>query len=768
MASVKRAAAMVMFTGLALAPSSSHAEFIVNSTRDSTQRAPRIASDGGGGAYVVWTAFNQIGPSTRGDIVMRRVSPDGSFLGPEVIVNSSGAGDQERPAVASGPGGLVYVVWASRDDASVLYDIRARRFVNGAAQGDEFTVNTTTAHSQTCPDVDIDGNGTAVIVWESWFQDGSDRAVIARRIDLDGQFLGDEFQVNEASAYSQCRPAVSVKPDGSFVVVWESWKQEQPSPSGYGVFGRMFDPAGSPASGEFQVNTTTVDYQWYADVLTIPGGGFVVAWCSWEQDGADGAVVLQRFDAGAQKAGGEILVNSTVPEYQWLPRLEARPDGGFVAVWSSWKQDGDREGVYAMAFTPEGRKESFEMRVNSRTSSFQWEPDAIVLPDGRLFASWSSWGEEGKDYEVMAGTLDFTSPQGYLDADGLEHPAGHSTSGLIVHVVDSLQLSGHTYEVFFDTLASARQLVVSVRDTTIAALRVDRFPVDRGEGIFYATAPFDGLALQLIPELDLDLDYARSYSTLPSGTTLQFGVTSPTAGVRLIAPIDAAVVWGPTDTLSDGSYATPGDSAINTSGKVVATPFRGWNLTDHERMEMLIVERTQNFRWDAGERILFRTPVRYRKQANNTHAEITNVLPPTDLRMPAQGDSNIVRTTRPLSPADRYLFTASRSRILEAGQQVPRAFTLEQNYPNPFNPETRIRFTLAKSQHATLRVFDLLGREVAVLIDEMKAAGQYEVSFPARDRAIAERGPGRLATGVYLCRLSAGDQTMIRKMLLVK
>jgi hypothetical protein len=301
-------------------------------------------------------------------------------------------------------------------------------------------------------------------------------------------------------------------------------------------------------------------------------------------------------------------------------------------------------------------------------------------------------------------------------------------------------------------------------------VKVDLFPVNRGEGVFYATPPFDGLALQVIPELDLDLDYASSYSTLPSGTTLTFGVTGPTAGVRLTAPIDAVLLWGSTDTLSDGSYAAPTDSAINTSGKKVLVPFRGWSLTDDERMEMLIVERTQNLRWDAGERIVFRTPARYRKQLNNTHAEITNLVPSSDLRLPAPGDSNIVRTTRPLMPVDRYLFTASPSLVLDVGPdtRLPQAFSLEQNYPNPFNPETRIRFTLTTTQHTTLKVYDILGRVVAVLVNEMRAAGQYEVVFPDGGGSMSGATGGRLASGVYICRLASGERVMSRKMLLMK
>jgi hypothetical protein len=187
-------------------------------------------------------------------------------------------------------------------------------------------------------------------------------------------------------------------------------------------------------------------------------------------------------------------------------------------------------------------------------------------------------------------------------------------------------------------------------------------------------------------------------------------------------------------------------------------------------MEMLIVERVQNLRWDAGERIVFRTPVRYRRQLNNTHAEVTNVVPPSDLRLPGPGDSTIVRTVRPLLPADRYLFTASRALVLDAGRAgtVPGGFALEQNYPNPFNPETRIRFTLPSMQRATLTVYDILGREVAVLLDDVRPAGQHEVLFPGRAGSSPSAGGPSLASGVYLYRLTAGGNVICRKMLLMK
>jgi endonuclease/exonuclease/phosphatase family metal-dependent hydrolase len=85
-------------------------------------------------------------------------------------------------------------------------------------------------------------------------------------------------------------------------------------------------------------------------------------------------------------------------------------------------------------------------------------------------------------------------------------------------------------------------------------------------------------------------------------------------------------------------------------------------------------------------------------------------------------------------------------------------FSLEQNYPNPFNPSTIIRYHLPSNRNVTLKVFDLLGKEVAVLVDEMQRAGTYEVSF----------SDNNLPGGTYFCRLQAGSEIRIRKMMLLR
>lgn len=89
---------------------------------------------------------------------------------------------------------------------------------------------------------------------------------------------------------------------------------------------------------------------------------------------------------------------------------------------------------------------------------------------------------------------------------------------------------------------------------------------------------------------------------------------------------------------------------------------------------------------------------------------------------------------------------------------LPAAFALKQNYPNPFNPSTKIEFDVTSAGVATLDVFDVLGRKVRTLVDGQMTVGTQSVTFDA----------GTLPSGVYIYRLSAGDNVQTRKMLLMK
>jgi hypothetical protein len=99
---------------------------------------------------------------------------------------------------------------------------------------------------------------------------------------------------------------------------------------------------------------------------------------------------------------------------------------------------------------------------------------------------------------------------------------------------------------------------------------------------------------------------------------------------------------------------------------------------------------------------------------------------------------------------------------IEDGQSGPKEFALLQNYPNPFNPATVIRYNIANDSHVSLKVFDTLGQEVAVLVNGHQKAGKHSVQFDT------ENGVKNLSAGVYFYRLKAGSLVSMKKMMLIK
>jgi hypothetical protein len=102
------------------------------------------------------------------------------------------------------------------------------------------------------------------------------------------------------------------------------------------------------------------------------------------------------------------------------------------------------------------------------------------------------------------------------------------------------------------------------------------------------------------------------------------------------------------------------------------------------------------------------------------------------------------------------------SKTIEVEMNGVTKFELSQNYPNPFNPTTSIRYAIDSRQFVSLKVYNLLGKEVATLVNEYREAGSYEINFSASS------ANGGLSSGVYIYKLQAGSFTQTKKMTLVK
>jgi len=107
--------------------------------------------------------------------------------------------------------------------------------------------------------------------------------------------------------------------------------------------------------------------------------------------------------------------------------------------------------------------------------------------------------------------------------------------------------------------------------------------------------------------------------------------------------------------------------------------------------------------------------------------------------------------------------------VTSVPEPVPKVFALEQNYPNPFNPVTTFQFSIVDRQLTILKVYDVLGRGVATLVNKVMEPGTYTVQWDARLHSVNSGGQASgFASGLYFYKLQSGTSTQLRKMLLLK
>lgn len=251
---------------------------------------------------------------------------------------------------------------------------------------------------------------------------------------------------------------------------------------------------------------------------------------------------------------------------------------------------------------------------------------------------------------------------------------------------------------------------------------IDIFAGTRGSGVFLSTD--DGLTWS---SLHNGIPVVENINALVFCGKKLFAATD----YVLYASTDDGASWSPTDlntsTISSNTWVY--SLAVDTSGTKILDLFAGTN--DHG----VLVSTDSGATWSAA------------------NAGLTDVC----IYSLAVSGSNLFAGTNARGVWKLSLdgLTAIHEPTTE---KVPQTFYLFQNYPNPFNPSTVINYQIPKSGLITLKVYDVLGREVAILVNGEKPAGNYEVEFNG----------SRLSSGIYFYRIQAGDYVSAKKMILMK
>jgi flagellin-like hook-associated protein FlgL len=236
----------------------------------------------------------------------------GNPIGSEFQVDST-ASDQSYPSVTNlKDGGFViaYNSWLSDSDG---WGVAGQRYdASGNTIGSEFQINAYTSSHQwngaAATGIDSLANGGFVATWMGPAVGGNNDEVIAQVFDASGNKVGSEIWVNTTIDQRQMHPSVRSLSDGSFIVTWQSYVQDG---SEWGTYGQRFDVSGTKLGSEFQVNTYTSSNQSLPVVAPLAEGGFAITWQSNGQDGSDEGVYAQRF-ASPIPSGTIVTTDHTV------------------------------------------------------------------------------------------------------------------------------------------------------------------------------------------------------------------------------------------------------------------------------------------------------------------------------------------------------------------------------------------------------------------------------------------------------------------------
>ncbi len=262
--------------------------------------------------------------------------------------------------------------------------------------GEEQHVNKTRAGFQGTPSVAMDADGDYIVVWEGYDQTTLSFDIFAQRFSATGQPKGGETRINTNTAGDQGRPAVSMSPGGSYVVVWN----DDNDGDGFGVEGRRFTAAGTALGPEFQVNSMTTGEQFAASVAMNASGGFVVGFEAESFDGDLYAAAVRVYDSAGVALGDQIRVNETAAGDQFGVDVAMDEDGDFVVVFTS---DGAASyDVYARRYNELGEpQDGAEFLVNTYTTDIQEAPAVAMDAAGNFVVVWVDVLPDGFYSKIM-------------------------------------------------------------------------------------------------------------------------------------------------------------------------------------------------------------------------------------------------------------------------------------------------------------------------------------------------------------------------------
>ncbi|MHC4400564.1 MAG: trypsin-like serine protease, partial [Planctomycetota bacterium] len=269
----------------------------------------------------------------------------------------------------------------------------------------EELINPSEIGNQDRPAVATNASGDYVVVWVDTDTTTGDTNIVGRLYDRFGNPQGAQFTVNQYTTGPQIMPDVAMDSFGNFVVTWSGEGEvNSRTIESSGVFARAYDAFGTAQDDQFMVNQFRQSVQDSPAVAKDANGDFVITWTSYGQDGDRDGIYARRYDFLGQSQGDEFQVNSTWSNRQQNPDVATDDSGNFAIVWSSYRNPGENSewGVFGQRFDSEGNAVGGEFRINNNTNDDQLDAHVAMDSDGDFAVAWSSFLQDGNGWGIFA------------------------------------------------------------------------------------------------------------------------------------------------------------------------------------------------------------------------------------------------------------------------------------------------------------------------------------------------------------------------------
>lgn len=396
---------------------SSGAEFSILGGLPGDQVLPSLSLSASGGC-IAWqdNVIDKAGGGIGASLL------DGGFnAGRPFRINKVVTGLQSEPQVQLLANDNIIFVWQGSVTATGIPNIYARfcKSPGGGASsyGTNFytadiQVNTYKIDQQVDPAVAALPDGSAVVAWSSYGQnEGSMWGIYARRLMATGKTIASDnagstkqFLATQYTQYNQRNPAVAALASGNYVIAWVS--EQERFVNSVDIYVRVFAANGVAVTDEIPVNSGSNVCHSPA-VAALPDGGFTVVWAQQNaQVPTNGWDVWGRaFSASGSPLASDFTINTTLNGDQYAPKIAAGPSGSLV-VWTSLGQDGSREGVFGRFLQGGTQVAGAEFQVNTTWISQQMHQAVAWDGVGHFLVVWTSFvGSTGFDLYGQAYIL---------------------------------------------------------------------------------------------------------------------------------------------------------------------------------------------------------------------------------------------------------------------------------------------------------------------------------------------------------------------------